>query len=109
MLQLTPQEKKVLASLLLIVWSGYAFHFLLNRYPRLGQCLHHAEQLTMTVNINRAGKEELLQVPYLGERTATQILQSRREKGHFKSVEELKIRLNISPKKFQRFKPFLKI
>jgi len=48
--------------------------------------------------------EELIKVPYIGEKTAEKILKLREEKGYFKSVSELK-----SLRNYRRFKNYLKV
>lgn len=46
-----------------------------------------------TVNINRANKEELMQLPGIGEVRANAIIKSRKKKGKFKKADDL-LRIN---------------
>lgn len=56
------------------------------------------------ININTASKEELDSIPGVGPSTADKILDYRKEKGKFKSIEELKNVSGIGDKKFEKMK-----
>ncbi|NIP31650.1 MAG: hypothetical protein GTO02_19310 [Candidatus Dadabacteria bacterium] len=61
------------------------------------------------VNINTATVEQLVELPGIGEITATKIINKRKELGKFKSLEDLKQVKGISDKKFNKLKPFISI
>ena len=61
------------------------------------------------VNLNRATKGQLMQLPGIGETTAERILIYRDEQGRFTSVDELTNVKGISKKKLERLRPYLTI
>ncbi len=58
----------------------------------------------LQLDINKANKKQLISIPYIGEKTAREIISLREEKIFFKRIEQLK-----RFKNFKRFKYFLKI
>lgn len=58
--------------------------------PKLAWALHHRE--LFPVDVNRAPREMLLRIPGVGDRTVTQILQTRRRRA-VSSVDLRKLRL----------------
>lgn len=61
------------------------------------------------VNINTAGKEELMTLPGIGESKAVTILQYREEHGSFQSVEELMEIPGIKEGVFNKIKSSIKV
>lgn len=61
------------------------------------------------VNINTAGMEELMTLPYIGEVKAKAIIEYRRENGNFSSVEELDKVKGIGEKTIEKLKPFITV
>ncbi|MDW8367242.1 MAG: helix-hairpin-helix domain-containing protein [Abditibacteriales bacterium] len=61
------------------------------------------------VNINTATKEELMLLPGIGKATAEAILAYRKEKGNFKTVDDLKNVKGIGDKKLAALKPYLTV
>lgn len=61
------------------------------------------------VNINTATKEELMLLPGIGKTTADAILAHRKEKGNFKTVDDLKNVKGIGDKKLAALKPYLTV
>ena len=72
------------------------------RRHRLGDDIRVVESpdARFRVNVNRAGKEELMLLPGIGEKRAEGILSARR-KGPFGSLEEVRLAGGMSPKQFQ--------
>jgi len=62
-----------------------------------------------SININTADKETLMQLPGIGEKTAENIIELRRERGKFTSLEELIDAKGIGTSKFNKIKKFLYI
>ena len=61
------------------------------------------------VNINTATVEQLTELPGIGDKTANNIIEKRKELGKFKSIEDLKQVNGIGDKKFEKIKPYLTI
>ena len=62
-----------------------------------------------TVNINTAGATELQQLPGIGERTATRIVEYRQKNGPFKKIEELMNVQGIGEKSFLKLRTQLTV
>lgn len=60
-----------------------------------------------TININTAGKRELMRLPGIGETYAERIIQKREEMGGFRSVEDIKNVDGIGEKRLEQMRPYL--
>ncbi len=67
------------------------------------------EAVKGVVNLNTATKEELMLLPGIGKTTAEAILAYRKEKGNFKTVDDLKNVKGIGDKKLAALKPYLTV
>jgi len=65
------------------------------------------EDATGKLNINTATKEQLLDLPGVGEVTAERILTYRTETGKFSSVDELRAVKGMSKRKIENLKPLI--
>jgi len=65
-------------------------------------------QLVGTVNINTATPEQLEWLPGIGEARARAVVELRKQRGGFKSVEELKDVKGIGEVAFERLRPFVR-
>ena len=61
------------------------------------------------LNLNTAGKDELVALPGIGPSKAQAILDYRKEHGQFKSVDEVRKVKGIGEKLFQQIKPELAV
>jgi comEA protein len=61
------------------------------------------------ININTATKEELMQLPGVGEKTALLIIEYRDDSSGFKTIEDIMEVKGIGPKKFEKMKKYLKV
>ena len=61
------------------------------------------------LNINRATKAELLNLPGIGETLADRIIRLREELGEFEAVTDLQKVKGISQKKFEKLKPLVTV
>jgi competence protein ComEA len=66
-------------------------------------------QSSSIVNINTASKNDLVNLPGIGNMTAERIIQYRNEHGPFKTIEDLQNVKGIGMKKFERIAPFVKV
>ena len=65
------------------------------------------EETEIRVSINHATREELCQLPGIGESTAQKIIDYRNENGLFQTIEELMNVRGIGEKKFAKLKEFI--
>jgi competence protein ComEA len=65
------------------------------------------EEATGKLNINTATKEQLLDLPGVGEITAERILAYRAETGKFSNVDELRAIKGMSKKKVETLRPLI--
>jgi competence protein ComEA len=80
----------------------------LERCPHIGK-MSAAQSLALDlpVDINKAGLEDLVLVPGIGEKTAMQIIALREAKGSLQSLEELQELSGMREKKFDKLKKYL--
>jgi len=60
------------------------------------------------VNVNTATLDQLTALPGIGEKRAQAILDMRKEKGGFKSVDELSEVKGIGPANLEKLRPYLR-
>lgn len=60
------------------------------------------------LNINTAGKEDLIDLPGIGESTADKIIQYRESKKGFRNIEDLLNVKGIGKKKFEKLRNYIK-
>lgn len=65
--------------------------------------------LGMTINVNRASRNELMLIPGVGEKTAEGIIRLRQEKGGFTCLNELKEIGGIKEKRLNRIRGYLHV
>jgi competence protein ComEA len=61
-----------------------------------------------SVNVNTATIEELTALPGIGEKRAQAIIEARKQKGGFKSVDELTEVKGIGPANLEKLRPYLR-
>jgi competence protein ComEA len=59
------------------------------------------------IDLNRASAEELEQLPGIGPVLAARIVELRRQRGRFQSVEELLDVHGIGPKRLEQIRPYV--
>lgn len=105
MFNLTFQERKVILFLLIIFFVGLSLNFLAKRYSHI-KFIGFVNSDIGKVNLNRAEKEVLLDIPGIGEKLAGRIIEYRNLKGKFKDIEELKNIRGISDSKYEKIKNY---
>jgi comEA protein len=60
-----------------------------------------------SININKAGKNELTRLPRIGPKMAERIIAYRKTNGPFKSIDEIKKVKGIGNKTFNKLAPFI--
>lgn len=73
------------------------------------EALSHKTPRTAVVNINTAGKTQLMSLPGVGETYAERIIEYRNANGRFNSVEELLKVKGIGTKKLEKIRPLARV
>ena len=106
MVHLTLQEKKVLLFLSILFAVGLGVS-VFKKSTGCSPCLidiYSDKQKSVSLDINKATREELIGLPGIGEKTAENIILYRSSNGPFKSVDELMNVKGMNEAKFIRFK-----
>ena len=123
-LALTKKERNVILFLTATMIVGAGIRLYQEMFPAASQYDYHTTDSTFAalstasedsnsvakgdtsvpLNINTATKQELMDLPGIGEVTAERIIQYREEKGAFTSVNDLRAIKGMSKKKLERLK-----
>ena len=108
MLHLTKQEKIVLVSLGGVILLGSVLHYFYHTNRAVHDFLSFvdSERVYYKIDPNRASLEELLRVPYLGEKVARQIIAHREEKGPLTDLEDIRWLKGVGPRKFEKIRKY---
>lgn len=108
MIHLTRQERQVFLFVSFLVALGFLAHFLAAS-PGADACLRslYSGAETRPLDVNRAGREELIALPLIGEKTADEILRLRRSEGNFTHLEDLKKIRGMTDAKLNKLKEYL--
>ena len=110
MFTFTKQEQLVLYLFVIIVLFGSSLQIAFKKYPSLGDIVNliDSDRIYHKVDINTASFQELVNIPYIGEYTANNIIKYRQEYGSFTDNDQLKNVKGIRDKNYQKFFPYLK-
>ncbi len=107
-LNLTRQEKNAVLFIAASALLGLALSFLFKAAPSAGRIYAASFDTEVSkININSAGKEQLITLPGIGPKIAEKIIDYRRKKGKIHDIKELKQINGIGDKKIENMKPFL--
>lgn len=111
MIFLTKEEKTVLFFLASVLVAGTGLSYVIKKYPQLKNVVPFIEtrQSYRKVNVNTATYDELLSLPYIGNYTATKILELRMQEGPLTSLDQIKAIKGIREKNFEIFSGYLSI
>jgi competence ComEA-like helix-hairpin-helix protein len=128
---LTKTERKVILFLAVTLLAGAGIRLYQSAFPSAPQFEYRASDSTFAalsaapedsiagtakegideqsgkLNINTATKQQLLDLPGIGEVTANRILSYRTETGKFSSIDELRAIKGMSRKKIENLKPLI--
>ena len=109
MFHFTKQERTVLLLFVVTALLGSVFQYAFKKYPELVDIVNliDSHRIYPKVNINTATLEELVDIPYIGEYTAGNIIRYRQEYGPFLSIESIKNVKGIRDKNYERFYKYL--
>ncbi len=109
MISLTSTERKAVLFLLSILFLGASLRLYLAVSYHNNEKLFYGETVKekILININTASQEELLVLPFIGEKIARRIIEYRRQKGKFSSIDDLKKVKGIGEKKLQVLKEYV--
>jgi len=65
--------------------------------------------VVQTIDLNRATKAELLQLPGVGDHLAEDILSAREQRGGFREVDDLRDVKGIGPMRLERIRPHVRV
>jgi len=110
MFSFTKQERLVLQLFIVVVLCGSLLQYVFKKYPSMGDIVNliDSDRIYYKVDINTASFAELVNLPYIGEYTAANIIQYRQENGPFMIHDQLKQVKGIREKNYQKFLPYLK-
>ncbi len=109
MLYLTKHEKSALFSLAVIVLCGSLLNFAFTKNLRLLRWLNEEDRFSYKTDVNRAPFDELVRVPYIGEKSADKIIEHRQKFGTIQSLNELGLITHLSPASLEKAGKYLKI
>lgn len=106
MFNLTKEERQVIMFILVIALTGAGLRFFLNT--------HCAQKITAgfeeriyKVNLNKADKFTLMNIPGIGEKLAQRILGYRKQNGDFSGLDELKTIKGMNEHRLQKLKEWV--
>ena len=106
MFGLTAEERKLILFLAGVLLLGIGINFLAKRYASIRPVFSAPRNLAK-VDLNFADKDLLTGVPGIGDKLAIRILERRRQKNGFSSIEELKDIKGIGDSNFERLVEYL--
>jgi competence ComEA-like helix-hairpin-helix protein len=128
---LTNTERKVMLFLVVTLFVGVGIRLYQATFPSAPQFEYHAsdstfaalssvpedtlteapregiDELSGKLNINTATKQQLLDLPGIGEVTADRIVVYRTENGKFSSIDELRAIKGMSKRKIENLRPLI--
>jgi|GEM_PF-1274938 len=109
MIHLTPQERKVILFLSLLFILGVG----LSVFKKTTGCnfcsieIYSQKNVPAALDINLATRQELTELPDIGEKTADAIIAARSSQGGFKDISELKNIPGVTNVKLKRLEKIL--
>ena len=112
MLSLTKEERLTLVCLGAVLLLGILANYLLKVNPASKKFFNSASDEVprhLKVDANKATYDELLSIPYIGEKIAESILKLREEKGRFTDLSDIRYIKGVGKFKFSIIEKYLTI
>lgn len=95
----------------LIILSGSTLQYAFKKYPALKDIVNliDSDRIYAKTDINTGSVEDLIDIPYIGEYTAANIVRYRQQHGPFTSIEQIKNVKGIRDKNYEKFWRYLRI
>lgn len=106
MFNLTHQEKSVLLFLAAVALVGIGANYGLKHFSVNIAAANGIDREFKKINLNQAGREELVAVPGIGKELARRIMEYRVIYGSFIFIGDLRKVKGIGSKKFERLKDY---
>lgn len=105
----TNQEKTVLFFLVSVLVTGTGLSHAVKKYPQFKNAIQLSEmdRPYRRLDVNNAPYEDLVALPYIGNYTATKILELRAERGPIVSLDQIQNIKGIHRKSFEIFSKYL--
>jgi competence protein ComEA len=103
MLNLTPQERRVILFLISVALLGLGINFALKVNSHITKLIRVDDHITK-ININQANLQDLLSTSGISPKLAKNIVAYRNTKGAFKDIEELKEIRGIGDYRYDKLK-----
>jgi predicted DNA-binding helix-hairpin-helix protein len=108
MIYLTRHEKAVLVVLAVVIACGSVLNITFRKAPAFTRWIDDKEHILRRTDVNRAGFDELVRVPYIGEKSANRIIEHREKFGVIASLAELGVITRLSPGSLEKAGKYLK-
>ena len=103
MLNLTPQERRVILFLISVALLGLGINFALKVNSRITQIIRVDNHITK-INLNQANLQDLLSTTGISPKLVKNIVAYRNTKGAFRDIEELKDVKGIGDYRYEKLK-----
>lgn len=103
MLNLTPQERRVILFLISVALLGLGINFALKVNSPITQLIRVDNHITK-INLNEVSLEELTNIPGITPKLVKNIVAYRNNRGAFKDIEELKEIKGIGDYRYEKLK-----
>ncbi len=103
MFSLTEEERRVSLFFIAVALIGMGVSFLLKINAAAG-ILKPMGLDTLKVDLNKADKYALMEIPGIGEKLSQRIMEYRSKQGVFKEIEELKNIKGITDSRYEKIK-----
>ena len=106
MFNLTKEERQVILFLFAIALTGIGVRFFLKTHcaAKVAACF---EERVYKVNLNKADKFTLMNIPGIGEKLSGRILEYRKENGDFSGFDELKKIKGMNEHRLEKLKDWV--